>query len=605
MTYLADPVQDYTQAAPPRPRRMASAGAVIPHPSNYYAQPQQAPAPMIPTQENWGLRQNLKKPYVENEQRYKQDAAARWWAKQQQQALTGPPLPSGMAARAYSGGDGSFTAPDKPAPFFAPPQAPQQQQQSPEFNDYQLRAWHQYNQQFPNDRRSLRDFATTFKPQDDKIQQGMNSAYMQGPPQSYDQSLAKTRADSAANVAGVKAAMDRFPAQKPADTGASPSSPLPPAPVTSTGAGTGGAPAGFIPTSDPRWRPGINGGLQGAGSGRLPGSGMVQGEALDRMGAQMGIPRGESKINGVSYGPRSDEEYEGVLRQAAQQRFLASDEFKSDPGYQNVRSDLQGANEAQAAGLPIPAYLRQKQLNAQNDAMTPEQRDLAAMTPDQRAKATETARHNKANELNDAEKNKTSLANNTTKNTLAQQKMALDELNKFGSGVANLAKAGFASFGRWMAANEKAKGKGDTDAARAESKRRDRAMEIERLVAEKEKEYRDKLFMPEKDIPNAIRLYRNGLLRTAGLDDWVVDENGKSAGELARPQGIHNNQANTMELRKGIDDQGVAQKIPNVTPSQLNQMNAQKLANSDLPPGGVLNPDGTMTLNGVIYRKKQ
>lgn len=585
MTYIDD--QYATQQMVPAPRpRYRSTSPVIPHSSNYTAQAV-APAPMVPTQENWGLRQNQKKQYVENEARFKQDAANRYWAKQQTAQFSspadGPPPPTQYTP--YGGGDGSWKNNPTTAYIPQPRQAPQPQQQG---TGPDMAGFRNYRERTGDRSATPRQWTEEIAPRYAKSDADFNE---RNTPPAPVMSLDEARRRSATNVASTEAAMSRFPANRPGGPAPVPPAGQPntiPSPSTPPPAGAPSAGGNFVPTGSPNYRPGINGGLQGVGDGHLPDSNKVQGEAMDAMGKQMGIPRGNVVINGQDYGPRNDAEYAGLLRSEGQRRYIASGDYKNEPGYDKVSGELDSATKATAAGIPIPQYLRQQQ----EDALPPEERDLAAMSPQDRAKYRQGQAKIDETKRNDAAKNDT-----------AQKAIDMRGYAEFGKNVANIARAGITSFTNWLNTNIKADVARDTNKSKetiadkgnatktaiaqghddvrqngidtrsddnaekrkqwADNNKHKIALQIEKamvaLAAQMRKEGKD-----EQTIAKAVNFHRNTMLLSGGLGDWVIGDDGKPApvGQTASP------------------------------------------AQPTLPPGAVQNPDGTITHDGIVYRKK-
>lgn len=173
----------------------------------------------------------------------------------------------------------------------------------------------------------------------------------------------------------------------PTTTGA-PMASLPSQP-TSSGPSPSGAPLGAIPgpnafqpyTGDDSSFHLQPGSVQGVGSGHLPGSDKWRGEALDALGKQYGIERGRVVINGEDMGPRSDADYQGLIRSVATSRPDYIRNLEADPNYQAVHQGVVDAKGAANAGIPLPDWMKEQE--AQNAPPDP----YAGLTPAQKITA--------------------------------------------------------------------------------------------------------------------------------------------------------------------------------------------------------------------------
>ena len=152
----------------------------------------------------------------------------------------------------------------------------------------------------------------------------------------------------------------------------------------------------------------------------LPGMGILKGKQLDALGEQLGVKRGMSSMNG-----QSSTMEDGVYAHLLRDKIMQSPEFQSklanDPQYSSLTKDIADTNTARQRGMTLPDYQDATRAQAKQDAMTPEDKMLAGLTPAQRAQYmlgkgknqnAADANTNKNAQVTKAESDKVELGNN-------------------------------------------------------------------------------------------------------------------------------------------------------------------------------------------------
>jgi hypothetical protein len=327
-----------------------------------------------------------------------------------------------MQGRLPAAGDGSFTGnqglnPGAPAVHKLPSAPPQP---APEFNDYEYAFARQYRQ-LPGARNmSPAEVIRTQKPTADKIQQGMNAAYAGKP--TLPEATANARRESASIMSSVR----NMPNDEAGWLKGRPdlyndAGPHVQLPVS--------APAATIQPTATAQLPQTtysNNGLQGQGTGRLPGSGMVQGADLDAMGAKYGLERGRIVINGQDFGPRTDAAYWGLIREKIGQS--ADAQLKTNPQYQQSEQRMADIKTARQSGVGVSAVEEKKKLAAMSPAERMEaqwDQAIQALPPEQQAVAIE-RRQGLQMSIKQAEE-RLAAAQSADEKKLAHEELALEQ----------------------------------------------------------------------------------------------------------------------------------------------------------------------------------
>lgn len=108
-------------------------------------------------------------------------------------------------------------------------------------------------------------------------------------------------------------------------------------------------------------------GGSGVGQGQLLGQGTLRGADLDAFGAKYGLARGLSQIGNGPAVPRTDAEYEGLIRDKLQ-NIHANTVLPNDPQYQALQGRQKEIVADRQSLTPVPVADQQKQAQANYNA---------------------------------------------------------------------------------------------------------------------------------------------------------------------------------------------------------------------------------------------